>query len=156
MAKKKKKETKKRISRKAKALKKNESGRSKNSGKKQVKQGSKVGTGKKSVSAEAKYLNISPQKARLVADLVRGKEVDEALVTLEYTNKKAAGLIRKVLNSAIANAANNFEMEEDTLLLKRILVNKAPTLKRWRAGSRGRFKRILKRNCHIKIELEEK
>src|SRR5699024_902402 len=94
---------------------------------------------------------ISAQKARLVADLVRGMPVAKADNVLEYTNKKAAHLIRKVLLSAIANAENNLGADVDELKVSRIFVDEGPTLKRMRARAKGRGTRILKRTSHITV-----
>ncbi len=108
------------------------------------------------IFAKAKNINMSPRKARLVIDLVRGKKATDAVAELKFVRKRAALPIRKTIESAIANAENNFEMDEDDLYIKEAFVDKAPTYKRGRAGSRGRYKKILKRNCHIIIGLVEK
>lgn len=94
---------------------------------------------------------ISAQKARLVADMVRGMSVAKADSVLEYTNKKAAHLLRKVLLSAIANAENNVGADVDELKVSRIFVDEGPTLKRMRARAKGRGTRILKRTSHITV-----
>lgn len=103
------------------------------------------------VAAKLRHARISPQKARLVADLIRGINVDKALETLQYTNKKAAGLIKKLLESAIANAEHNNGLDIDELKVSRIFVDEGPTLKRFRARAKGRGNRILKRTSHITI-----
>jgi len=108
------------------------------------------------VFAKAKYIPGSPRKARLVIDLVRGRMVVEVLAELNYVNKRAARPIKKTIESAVANAVNNFEMDRKNLEIVEAYIDKAPTFKRGRAGSRGRYKKILKRNYHIVIGLKEK
>ncbi len=107
------------------------------------------------VRAVAKYLRVSRQKASLVADVVRGKPVDEALYALEMMPKKPARLIRKVLMSAIANADQEGSIDVDTLYIKRIAVDQGPQLKRWRARAMGRACQIQHRLSHITIVLDE-
>lgn len=109
----------------------------------------------KLVYSKAKYINVSPRKARLVIDLIRGMNAQEAVVYLDFLRKSASLPIKKAVKSAIANAVNNFEMDKEQLLVEKAIVNDAPTFKRGRAGSRGRYKKILKRNCHIIIGLRE-
>lgn len=94
---------------------------------------------------------LSAQKARLVADLIRGKPVDKALGILTFTPKKAAVVIKKVLESAIANAEHNEGADIDELKVKAIYVDQGPTLKRYTARAKGRGNRILKPTCHITI-----
>jgi large subunit ribosomal protein L22 len=103
------------------------------------------------VSATLKQAHISPQKARLVADQVRGMPVENALNLLMFSQKKAAGMVRKVLESAIANAEHNEGADIDELKVSAIFVNEARTLKRFRARAKGRGTRILKRNSHITV-----
>ena len=103
------------------------------------------------VSAKLKFARISPQKCRLVADMVRGKPVGQALATLRFTPKKGAEIVCKLLESAIANAENNNNADIDTLKVDRIEVNEAPALKRFHARAKGRGNRIVKRNSHIMI-----
>jgi large subunit ribosomal protein L22 len=103
------------------------------------------------VSAKLKYARISPQKCRLVADLVRGKPVGLALNTLRFTPKKGARLVHKVLESAVANAENNLSADVDELKVQSITVDEAPTLKRFMARAKGRGNRIVKRNSHIVV-----
>jgi len=103
--------------------------------------------------AKLNYLRISPRKVRLVADLIRGKKAREAAAILVFTTKKAAKPMKKLLDSAIANAKNNFQAEEDTLYISKITVDEAPKLKRWRARSRGRSMQIQKKASHIAIVL---
>ena len=106
--------------------------------------------------AQAKMIRVSPQKARLVVDLVRGKNVKEALGILEYTNKSATPAIIKVIKSAAANAVHNENAEEDKLYVKEIFVDEGPTLKRFAARAKGSGTRILKRTSHITVVVEEK
>ena len=103
------------------------------------------------VAAKLRYARISPQKCRLVADLVRGQPVGKALATLRFTPKKGAAIVLKVLESAIANAENNHNADIDALKVARIEVDEAPTLKRFHALAKGRGNRITKRNSHIMI-----
>ncbi|NND65448.1 MAG: 50S ribosomal protein L22 [Gammaproteobacteria bacterium] len=105
--------------------------------------------------AQHRYAKISPQKCRLVADMVRGKNVGQALNILQFTPKKAAVLVRKVLESAIANAENNFGADIDELKVSKIYVDGAPTLRRYRARAKGRGTRIIKRNSHITVEVDD-
>ena len=106
----------------------------------------------------AKLLNarISPQKCRLVADTVRGKPVGQALAILRFMPKKGAELVRKVLESAIANAEHNHGADIDELTVSRIEIDTAATLKRFGARAKGRGARIVKRNSHIKIIVADK
>jgi len=103
------------------------------------------------VSAKLRHAHISPQKCRLVADMVRGQPVGQALQVLAYTPKKGARLVRKVLESAIANAEHNHGADIDELKVSTIEVNEAPTFRRYRARAKGRGTRIIKRNSHITI-----
>lgn len=107
------------------------------------------------VRATDKYIRMSSRKARLVADLVRGKAVSEALSILEYTPKAASIYFFKLINSAVANAGSRGSVDVDTLYVKTIFVDPGPTLKRFRAGPQGRGLRILKRTCHISVILDE-
>jgi large subunit ribosomal protein L22 len=107
------------------------------------------------VKAVSKYIRISPQKARLVADLVRGKAVSEALSILEYTPKAASHYIFKLIHSAVANAGIKEGIDIDTLFIKKIFVDQGPMLKRFRARAMGRGTRILKKTCHITVILDE-
>jgi len=106
--------------------------------------------------ATAKYVLISPYKARLVIDLIRGKRVDEALNILNTTPKKAARIIKKVLLSAVANAENNYGMDADKLYVVSAYVNEGPRLKRVWPRAWGRASRILRRMSHITVEVEER
>jgi large subunit ribosomal protein L22 len=105
------------------------------------------------VSATLKQIHISPQKARLVADQVRGLPVEKALNVLMFSPKKAAAIVRKVLESAIANAEHNEGADIDELKVSAIYVDEARTLKRFRARAKGRGTRILKRNSHITVKV---
>lgn len=107
------------------------------------------------VSAKLKGANISAQKARLVADQVRGKDVEAALELLTFSNKKAAELVKKVLNSAIANAEHNEGADIDELSISSIYVDEGTTMKRIRARAKGRADRILKRTCHITVKVAD-
>lgn len=102
------------------------------------------------------HAHISARKARLVADLVRGLPVSAALNTLQFTTKKAAGLIRKAIQSALDNASKSSGVNEDNLYVSRIMVDEGPTAKRWMPRAMGRATRIRKRTSHISIALEEK
>ena len=106
--------------------------------------------------AVAKYLRLSPRKARLSADLIRGKQVEEALSILSHTPKAAAKVISKVVRSALANATQNQRIDVDTLFVQTIFVNQGPTLKRFRARPMGRAGRIRKRTSHITVVLSER
>ena len=105
------------------------------------------------VSAKLKGAQISAQKARLVADQVRGRHVDEALDVLEFSPKKASRLIKKLLDSAIANAENNEGADVDELKVSSVLVDAGVTMKRIRPRAKGRADRILKRTCHITVSV---
>jgi large subunit ribosomal protein L22 len=106
-------------------------------------------------SATLKYARISPQKMRLVADMVRGMPADRALSLLEFSNKKGAAILKKVLNSAIANAEHNDGADIDELRIMEVYVDQGPTLKRLRARARGRADRIIKRMSHITVKVAE-
>jgi large subunit ribosomal protein L22 len=105
--------------------------------------------------AVAKFLRLSPRKARLSADLIRGKQVEEALNVLSHTPKVGARVISKVVHSALANARQNKSIDVDTLFVKTIFINQGPTLKRFRPRPMGRAGRIRKRTCHITVVLSE-
>jgi len=107
------------------------------------------------VQAVAKYIRISPQKARLVADQIRLKPVDKALELLEFSSKKAASPIRKALESAIANAEHNEGADIDELIVSKIHVDEGPVLKRWRARAKGRAGKIIKRTSHITVAVAD-
>lgn len=107
------------------------------------------------VRAVAKYIRMSPRKVRLVVDLVRGMDVNEALAILELMPKRAAKPVAKVIRSAVANAEENYGLNREDLYIADIRADPGPTLKRGRAGPRGRFKPILKRSSHITVVLDE-
>lgn len=106
--------------------------------------------------AITRFVRLSPRKARLVADLVRGKSALEALDILEFTNKKAARFIKKTLASAIANATNNFKMNEENLVVSTIMINEGPDLKRVSPRAMGRADIIRKPTAHIVVAVSEK
>ncbi len=106
--------------------------------------------------ATAKQVRISPRKARLVVDLVRGKDADEALAILKNTPKKAAETVEKVLNSAIANAEHNHDMLGDQLYISEAYANEGPTMKRYQPRAMGQASPINKRTSHITIKVAEK
>ncbi|UWD34294.1 50S ribosomal protein L22 [Mesomycoplasma molare] len=106
--------------------------------------------------AQVKMQRVSAQKARLVADLFRGKKTNEALSILHNTNKKSSKLFIKLLNSAIANAVNNFGMNGENLYVSEVQVNEGPTYKRFQPRSKGTAYSILKRTSHLSITVIEK
>lgn len=106
--------------------------------------------------AIAKGVRIAPRKARLVIDLIRGKDVTEAEAILTNLNKEASRQIIKVLNSAIANAENNLELKKENLYVKEAYINEGKTLKRGRAAAKGRIAPIRKRSSHITVVVSEK
>ncbi|TVP51937.1 MAG: 50S ribosomal protein L22 [Halomonadaceae bacterium] len=108
------------------------------------------------VAAKTRGARLSAQKARLVADRVRGKAVEEALNELTFSPKKAAVIIKKALESAIANAEHNEGLDVDELRVATIFVDEGPTLKRIRPRAKGRADRILKRTCHITVTVADK
>jgi len=107
------------------------------------------------VRAVAKNVRISASKARLMADMVRGKKVDDALTMLHFTPSPTAGVVAKAIKSAAANAENGFQMSRDTLRISTIFVDKGLTMKRFRSAARGRVAPILKRSCHITVVVSE-
>lgn len=104
-------------------------------------------------SAKLRYARIAPQKCRLVADQIRGRPVAEALDILRFSPKKAAPLLRKVLESAIANAEHNHGADIDELTVSTVDIGMAPVLRRYRARAKGRGNKILKPNSHITIKV---
>ncbi|MBF9001749.1 MULTISPECIES: 50S ribosomal protein L22 [Vibrio] len=106
--------------------------------------------------AKHNFARISPQKARLVADLIRGKSVDQALEVLTFSNKKAAELVKKVLESAIANAEHNEGADIDDLRVAKIFVDEGPIMKRIMPRAKGRADRILKRSSHITVVVADR
>ena len=107
------------------------------------------------VSATAKRLRVSPRKARLVVNQVRGKAVSDAIDILGFSTQKSAPLVRKVLESAMANAENNEGADVDDLVISEIYVNEGVTVKRIRPRARGRADRIFKRTCHVTVTLTD-
>ncbi len=108
------------------------------------------------VKATQKYTRQTARKVRLVADTVKEMPIESALKQLAVMERRASLVVLKTLRQAIANAMNNYQLSLDQLKIKNIVVNEAPTYKRWRAVSRGRAHTILKRSCHICVELETK
>jgi large subunit ribosomal protein L22 len=107
------------------------------------------------VTAKLSNAPMSAQKARLVANKIRGLEVEEALRVLKFSTKKAAAIMKKVLESAIANAEHNEGADIDELKISTIFIDEATTLKRFRARAKGRANHILKRTCHITVKVAE-
>ena len=107
------------------------------------------------VTAHLRYARISPQKCRLVADLVRGKPVGNAIATLKFMPKKGAEIVRKVLESAVANAEHNHGADIDELKVSLIHIDNAPVLKRFAARAKGRGTRIVKRSSHITVAVSD-
>jgi len=105
--------------------------------------------------AKLNHARISAQKGRLVADQIRGLPVEQALNVLTFSNKKAAALIKKILDSAIANAENNEGADIDELRVSAVWVDEGPTMKRIRARAKGRAARILKRTSHITVTVAD-
>ena len=105
--------------------------------------------------AVARHIRIAPRKVRIVADLIRGKDVDEAIAILRFTPKRGARILEKVLHSAVANAQNNYDLDIDSLYVKRAYVDEGPTLKRFRPRRMGQAFPILKRTSHISVVVEE-
>ncbi|MBF7095987.1 50S ribosomal protein L22 [Alkalibacter mobilis] len=106
--------------------------------------------------ASARYVRVSPRKAKLVVDLVRGKSIGEAINILSLLPNKSAKVVEKVIKSAAANAENNFEMDPAKLFVSEIYADQGPTMKRFLAGSMGRASLIKKRSSHISVVLKEK
>ena len=106
--------------------------------------------------AVARFVRIAPRKVRQVANEIKGKAVDEALQILEFTPRAAAEVLQKVLNSAVANAENNYDLDRSNLVVAKAYVDQGPTLKRFRARAQGRAAAIRKRTSHITIIVEEK
>jgi large subunit ribosomal protein L22 len=106
------------------------------------------------ITAAARFIRISPQKIRLVMDQVRGKKVEEALNTLSLASQKGARILKKLINSAVANAEQDSDVDVDSLYIKRLYANGGPVLKRWRPRARGRATRIRKRTSHLTVVLD--
>jgi len=107
------------------------------------------------VKSVSKYVRLSPQKARLVADQVRRMPVEKALELLQFSERKGALPIRKTLDSAIANAEHNEGADIDELWISEIMVDEAPVIKRYRARAKGRGTRLIKRSCHITVSVSD-
>lgn len=108
------------------------------------------------VKASLKYARVGAQKARLVADVVRGKSVEEAIKSLTFMNKKTAGMVKKLIESAVANAEHKKVFDIDKLYVKTIWVDQGPVLKRFRPRAQGRAFGVRKKTSHINVVLEEK
>jgi len=108
------------------------------------------------VKAHLKHLRISSRKVRLVVDLIRQMEIKEAQIQLRFINKKSSELLLKLLNSAVANAKNNFNLDENNLYISKIVVNDGKIMKRWRPRAMGRSARINKRTSNVTIVLDKK
>lgn len=107
------------------------------------------------VSAKLKNLRVSQRKTRLVADMIRGKDIETARTQLQFSTKKTSEDILCLLNSAVANAKNNFRLDEGKLFVEKIVVEEGPTLKRWIPRAQGRASAIKKRTCSVIITLNE-
>lgn len=107
------------------------------------------------VTAKLRYLRIAPRKVRLMADLIRGKRIEEAQNILNFKIKKTGLPLLKLLKQAVANAKNNFQLDESNLYIAKILVDEGPKYKRWRARARGRAEEIQKKTSHITVILDE-
>ncbi|AIQ26247.1 MULTISPECIES: 50S ribosomal protein L22 [Bacillales] len=106
--------------------------------------------------AHARSVRISARKAKLVVDLIRGKQVGEAIAILRHTPKSASPVVEKLLNSAIANAEHNYSLDVNSLFVSEVFVNQGPTMKRFRPRAMGRASRINKRTSHITLVVSEK
>jgi len=106
--------------------------------------------------ASVNHIRIAPRKAKLVVDLIRGKQVGEAIAILRHTPKSASPVVEKLLNSAIANAEHNFQLDVSKLVISEVYVNQGPTMKRFRPRAMGRASRINKRTSHITLVVSEK
>ena len=108
------------------------------------------------VKAVAKNVRLTPRKVRLVLDLVRGKDVKEALAILKFTPRNTSPVVSKLIKSAVANATNNHQMNEDKLYVKTIYADEARVLKRWMPRAKGSASQILKRSSHVGVTLRER
>src|SRR3989338_8027222 len=106
------------------------------------------------VKAELKNYRQSPRKVRLVANLIKGKKVDRALMELNYLDKKAAPALKKLIDSAVANAKHNFNLDKESLVVKEMRVDEGIVMKRWMPGARGRAFPFKRRNSHVVVTLE--
>jgi large subunit ribosomal protein L22 len=107
-------------------------------------------------TAHARYVRLAPRKVQLILDLIRGKKVGEAIAILRHTPKSSSPVVEKLLNSAIANAENNYSMDPNNLVISQAYANQGPTMKRFRPRAQGRASRINKRTSHITIVVSEK
>ncbi len=107
------------------------------------------------VTAKLRYLSIAPRKVRLIIDLVRGKSVEQAQIILNFTPNRTAPILLKLLKQAVANAKNNFQLDEKNLYIQKITADEGPKLKRWRPRARGMAYQIQKKTSHITITLDE-
>lgn len=107
-------------------------------------------------TAHARYVRLAPRKVQLVLDLIRGKQVGDAIAILRHTPKSSSPVVEKLLNSAIANATNNLSLDANSLVISQAYANQGPTLKRFRPRAMGRASRINKRTSHITIVVSEK
>jgi large subunit ribosomal protein L22 len=105
----------------------------------------------KEASAVARYVRVSPYKARVVADLIRGLDVEEASRILQFSKRAAARPLAKLLDSAVANASQKYGFDREELFVTKVFIDEGPTLKRWKPRARGRATRIRKRSCHMTI-----
>ena len=105
------------------------------------------------IRASARYVRIAPRKVRVVADQIRGKDLEEALALLRFSPRGAAETVRKVIESGAANAENNFDLDPEEMKIAQISVDEGPTMRRFRPRARGRATRIEKRTCHINVAL---
>lgn len=108
------------------------------------------------ITAKLNHLRIAPRKVRLVADIIRGRDVKEAEIQLKFLAKRAAEPLLKLLNSAVSNAQHNFGIEKDNLYISELQINEGPPLKRWMPRAMGRSAQIMKRTSHINLALETK
>jgi large subunit ribosomal protein L22 len=107
------------------------------------------------VRATQRYVRISPQKVRMIADAIKGKPAEAAISALKFMPQKSAGIVEKIVRSAVANADQNTSLDVDELIVSNLLVDQGPALKRFKARARGRGARILKRTSHITVVLAE-
>lgn len=107
------------------------------------------------VRATQRYVRIAPQKVRMIVDAIKGKPAEAAINALKFMPQKAAGIVEKIVRSAVANADQNTSIDVDDLIVRNLIVDQGPSLKRFRARARGRGARILKRTAHITVVLAE-
>ena len=108
------------------------------------------------IRAKVRFIRISPQKIRLVMGQIRGKKVEEALNLLSFAPQRGARILKKLLDSAVANAQQNADIDVDSLYISKVYADEGPTLKRWRPRAQGRATRIRKRTSHLTVILDEK